>query len=85
MHLLLHDLDVNLLHVHLLIEFGRKFGALQELGVHSGRHCGKYVSRILLQYVGKMGESINVETAKGRKDVDVELVAPDCEQQVNRR
>ena len=43
-HLLLHDLNVDLLHIHLLIEFGREFGALQQLGVHSGRHGGLFVS-----------------------------------------
>ena len=36
--LLLHDLHIDLLHIHLLIELGRKLGALEELRVHTGRH-----------------------------------------------
>lgn len=38
-HSLLHDLQVNLLHVNLLAELRRELGALQELGIHSCRHA----------------------------------------------
>jgi len=39
---LLHDLDVDFLHVHLLIELGRELGALEELGIDAGGHgCGR--------------------------------------------
>lgn len=44
--LLFHHLHINLLHVNLLVEFWREFGALEELGVDSGRHdCGRRLSR----------------------------------------
>ena len=36
--LLLHDLHIDLLHVHLLVELGRELGALEELRVHAGGH-----------------------------------------------
>lgn len=36
--LLFHNLHIDLLHIHLLIELGRKLGALEELCVHTGRH-----------------------------------------------
>lgn len=39
--LLLHDLQVDLGHVNLLAKLWREFGALEELGVHSGRHDGQ--------------------------------------------
>lgn len=34
----LENLEVDLLHVNLLIELGRKLCALEELRVHAGRH-----------------------------------------------
>lgn len=37
----LHDLQVDLGHVNLLAELGWELGALEELGVHSGRHDGQ--------------------------------------------
>lgn len=37
-HSLLHHFEVDLLHVHLLVEFWRKLGCLQQLRVHGGRH-----------------------------------------------
>lgn len=40
-HLLLHDLNIDLGHVHLPAEFGRELGLLQELGIHAGRHFCK--------------------------------------------
>lgn len=40
-HSLLHDFDVQLGHVHLLIKFRRELGLLEELCIHRGRHfCG---------------------------------------------
>lgn len=36
--LLFHNINVHLLHVHLLVELWWKFGALEELGIDSGRH-----------------------------------------------
>jgi hypothetical protein len=38
--LLSHDLQVDLLHVDLLIEFGGEFGRLQKPCVHFGLHGG---------------------------------------------
>lgn len=35
---LLHNLQVDLLHVHLLTKLGREFGRLQELCINAGRH-----------------------------------------------
>lgn len=35
---LLHHLHIDLLHVHLLTEFGREFGRPKQFGIHSGRH-----------------------------------------------
>lgn len=37
----LHDLQVDLGHVNLLAELWREFGALEELGIHSGCHDGQ--------------------------------------------
>jgi hypothetical protein len=38
---LFHHLEVNLLHVDLLVKLDRKFGALQQLRIDSSRHgCG---------------------------------------------
>lgn len=42
---LLHHLQVNFLHVYLLVEDGWKFGALEELRVHTGRHGGQRTER----------------------------------------
>lgn len=40
-HSLLHDLDVQLGHVHLLIKLRRELGLLEELCIHRSRHfCG---------------------------------------------
>lgn len=45
--LLFHHLDIDLLHVNLLVELWREFGALEELGVDSGRHdCRRRLSRV---------------------------------------
>lgn len=38
---LLHDLKIYFLHVDLLAEFRREFGALEELCVHACRHDGQ--------------------------------------------
>ena len=35
---LLHDLQIDLLHVHLLIEFDRELRGLQQLCIYAGRH-----------------------------------------------
>lgn len=35
---LLHDLDIDLGHVHLPTELGRKLGLLEQLGIHARRH-----------------------------------------------
>ena len=40
-HKLFHDLEVDLLHVHLLIELGRKFGGLEKSCIYAGRHGGQ--------------------------------------------
>jgi hypothetical protein len=37
---LFHDLDVDLLHVHLLAKFRRKSGGLEQLGIYTRRHSG---------------------------------------------
>jgi hypothetical protein len=36
--LLLHDFNVDFLHIHLLIELGGELGSSQELLIHGGRH-----------------------------------------------
>lgn len=46
--LLLHDLQIDLGHVNLLAELWRELGALEELGVHSGRHDGQDAGDALL-------------------------------------
>ena len=50
----LHDLEVDLLHINLLIELGRKLGALEELGIHAGRHVALFVlrNRSVVQFGG---------------------------------
>lgn len=37
-HLLLHDLNIDLGHVHLLTELGRKLSPPNQLCIHAGRH-----------------------------------------------
>ncbi len=43
---LLHDLHIDLLHVHLLVELERELGALEQPRVYAGRHgccfCGPF-------------------------------------------
>lgn len=41
---LFHDLDVDLLHVHLLAELWWKFGAFQQLGIYACRHDCRYLA-----------------------------------------
>lgn len=43
---LLHDLQVDFLHVNLLTELWRELGALQELGVNAGRHGGQQLAGV---------------------------------------
>lgn len=38
-------MDVDLAHVHLLIELGRKLGRLEQLGIDAGSHGG-YLKRL---------------------------------------
>jgi hypothetical protein len=45
--ILSHNLEVNLLHVHLLIELWRKLGRFQKLLIHGGRHGSWWVSTAL--------------------------------------
>ena len=40
--LLLHDFDIDLLHVNLLTELCREFGRLEQLGIHARRHGEGY-------------------------------------------
>lgn len=44
---LLHHFDVDLGHIHLLAEFRRKFGLLEQLSVYAGRHLGRKAYRSL--------------------------------------
>lgn len=64
MNSLFHDLEVDLGHVNLLAELRREFGALEELGVHSGRHGGLRYGRIDLRWL-----LVSVEIVKIKCDV----------------
>lgn len=52
LYLLLHNLDVDLLHIDFLIELGRKLGSSQELCIHATGHLGRrwIETEVLLGY-----------------------------------
>lgn len=55
--LLLHNLDVNLLHVNFLVELGRKLSRPQELCIHATCHGGETLRRILAQVIREEDQS----------------------------